>query len=392
MGSVWETRFTNHPLWALINQITGELKGLALPDDADSADSLSRLQWLVETINAHRQEDPRRYSTRMLDNVHIQIAANVQPDLAQYARDPDGCAPHLRTAADGVDAVLEQLGTWPPLSPKGAGQAARRAYSRYETAMKVSLEALQADRAQLLRQVEAIRRAVAAESVTITEYKRELEKGIKDSLELQVSAATENYRANLDELEETLMTAVLGANRDLASLEEMRHQGANVLTALTQRAVADSYGKNARNKALAGWTWDLLGLAVGGVPLVILLAHYFSSDSSILASTTITLTRLGIALTAIGLACLCFIRGSVNHRESRSAKRADLRLRTVHGFIANQPEEVREAVLEGMANRIYLQGILEGDGNHDGGRVELATYLARARARHQADYFVGDEG
>ena len=352
MGSIWETRFNNHPLWALINQITGELERLVLPDDVDAADSLSRLQWLVETIQDHRQEDPRRYSTRMLDNVHIHIAANVQAHLAHYARDSDGCAPDLRAAADGIDAVLEQLGTWPALSPKGIGQA---------------------------------------QSVTITAYKRELEKEIKDSLEKQVSDAMQNYRAHLNELEETLMTAALGASRDLASLEEMRSQGANVLAALTQQAVADSYGKNARNKALAGWTWDLMGLTVGGVPLVILLTHYFSSDSSILATPAITLTRLGIAFTAIGLGCLCFARGAVNHRESRRSKRADLRLRTVHGFIANQPEEVREAVLEGMANRIYLQGILESKDDHDGGRVELATYLARARARREADYYLGGE-
>ena len=264
MGSIWETRFNNHPLWALINQITGELERLVLPDDVDAADSLSRLQWLVETIQDHRQEDPRRYSTRMLDNVHIHIAANVQAHLAHYARDSDGCAPDLRAAADGIDAVLEQLGTWPALSPKGIGQA---------------------------------------QSVTITAYKRELEKEIKDSLEKQVSDAMQNYRAHLNELEETLMTAALGASRDLASLEEMRSQGANVLAALTQQAVADSYGKNARNKAFAGWTWDLMDSTVGGVPLVILLTHYFSSDSSVLATPAITLTRLGIAFTAIGLGC-----------------------------------------------------------------------------------------
>jgi hypothetical protein len=361
MGSIWETRFSNHPLWALINQITGELESLAFPDDMDLADSLSRLQWLMETIKAHQQEDPRRYSTGMLDNVHIRIAANVQPQLAHYAQDPDGCARHLRTAADGVDTVLEQLGTWPALSPAGAAQAAGRAYSQYETSVKRSLEALRADRDQLHREVE------------------------------EISDATEQYRANLDDLEETLMSAVLGASRDLASLAEMRGQGANVLAALTQRAVADNYGKNARNKAFAGWTWDVMGLAAGGVPLGILLANLLSSDSTILSSTTITLTRLGIALAAVGLAYFCFTRGSVNHRESRRAKRADLRLRTVHGFVANQPEEVKEAVLEGMANRIYLQGILESDDDRDGARMDLTTYLARARARRQAnDYARGE--
>jgi hypothetical protein len=390
MGSIWETRFNNHPLWALINQITGELEGLVFPDDADLADSLSRLQWLTETIKAHRQEDPRRYSTGMLDNVHIRIAANVQPHLSQYAKDPDGFAPYLRTAADGIDTVLEQLGTWPALSPKGAAQAAGRAYSQYESSVKCSLEALQADRDRLHRQLDGIREAAAAESATMTKYKRELEKEIKDSLETRVSDATEHYRANLDGLEETLVAAVLGASRDLASLEEMQGRGANVLAALTQRAVADNYGKNARNKAFAGWTWDILGLAVGGVPLGLVLVHLFRSDSTVLASTTLTLTRLGIALAAVALAYFCFLRGSVNHRESRRAKRADLRLRTVHGFVANQPEEVKEAILEGMANRIYLQGILENDDARDTARVDLTTYLARARARRQASDYVGD--
>jgi len=167
MGSLWETRFNNHPLWALINQINRELDGLALPDDVDLADSLSRLQWLTETIKAHRQEDPRRYSVGMLDNVHIRIAANVQPHLSQYAQDPNGFAPYLRTAADGIDTVLEQLGNWPAISPKGAAQAAGRAYSQYETSVKFSLESLQADRDQLHRQIEAIRQAFAAESVTM---------------------------------------------------------------------------------------------------------------------------------------------------------------------------------------------------------------------------------
>jgi len=390
MGSIWETRFNNHPLWALINQITGELEGLVFPDDADLADSLSRLQWLIETIKAHRQEDPRRYSTGMLDNVHIRIATNVQPHLSQYAKDPDGFAPYLRTAADGIDTVLEQLGTWPALSPKGAAQAAGRAYSHYESSVKFSLEALQADRDRLHRQLDGIREAAAAESATMTKYKRELEKEIKDSLETRVSDATEHYRANLDGLEETLVAAVLGASRDLASLEEMQGRGANVLAALTQRAVADNYGKNARNKAFAGWTWDIMGLAVGGVPLGLVLVHLFRSDSTVLASTTLTLTRLGIALAAVALAYFCFLRGSVNHRESRRAKRADLRLRTVHGFVANQPEEVKEAILEGMANRIYLQGILENDDDHNTTRVDLTTYLARARARRQASDYVGD--
>ena len=388
MGSIWETRFNNHPLWALINQITGELERIAFPDQEDLADSLSRLQWLIETINAHQQEDARRYSTGMLDSVHIQIAANVQPHLSQYAQDPDGFASCLQAAAAGIDAVVEQMGAWPPLSPKGAAQAARRAYSQFATSVKLSLESLQADRDQLQLQLAAIRDAVAAESVTMTEYKRELENEIKDSLETQISAATENYREHLDGLEETLVAAVLEASRDLASLEEMRGRGANVLTALTQRAVADSYGEDARNKAFAGWIWDVLGLAVGAGPLAVLLIHMFQSDSNILSSTTITLTRLGIALAAVGLACLCFLRGSINHRESRSAKRADLRLRTVHGFIANQPEEVKEAVLEGMANRIYLQGILESEDDRGGG-AELATYLARARARRQANDYVG---
>jgi hypothetical protein len=62
MGTVWETRFNNHALWALVAQMGDQLDAARVPEDVDLLDSFSRLVWLIETINAHRLEDARRYS------------------------------------------------------------------------------------------------------------------------------------------------------------------------------------------------------------------------------------------------------------------------------------------------------------------------------------------
>ena len=184
------------------------------------ADSLSRLHWLVETIqcasagrpatllDAHARQCPHSYRGK-----------RAGPPLVSSARDPDGFAPHLRTAADGIDAVLEHLGTWPPLSPKGAGQAARRAHSQYEDLDESFARSSPGRSRSATSPGGGNSSGRRGQSVTITQYKGEFEKEIKDSLEQQISATTQNYRANLDELEETLMTAVLGASRDLASLD-----------------------------------------------------------------------------------------------------------------------------------------------------------------------------
>jgi len=127
------------------------------------------------------------------------------------------------------------------------------------------------------------------------------------------------------------------------------------------------------------------GLGIGGGPLILLLIHFFQVEPGAgTTSTSLTLSRVGISIAAVGLAALCFRRGTSNHKEARRAKRADLRLSTVHPFIANQDPDFQRAVLEGMADRIYLQGILD-DAEADADPNILETALARVRERGKED-------
>ena len=197
----------------------------------------------------------------------------------------------------------------------------------------------------------------------------------------------ESAQAHLDRVSSTLAKieadGSAGADR-LASLTKMEGKGKKVLESLANRAVAKDYRKAALNKAVGGWIWDLLGLAVGGVPLVMLLIHFFQVDGRNATTESLTLARIGISLAAVGLATLCFRRGSTNHAESRRAKRADLRLTTVHPFIANEDEDFKRAIVEGMAERIYLHGML-GEDVGDSDPSVLEKLIQRVQQRREPE-------
>lgn len=378
---LWETRFGNHPLWALIDQLAEQLEGVETPSDVDLADSLDRLNWLVQTLKTHREgEDPRRYSPTMLDNVQRAIAGNVQNQVSQYLADPATYGANLRGAADAVDTVVDLMGNWPLLSPKGAAQAAGRAASAYVSATNSALKTLNADKASMQESLTDLQAIVKAEKEALTQLRSDFQENAEERADQAAQDVTDRYvgeaLGSLDEIRRLLNDA----RSQKAALDEAATEGKNLVTAIGRKAVAEDYRQNARNKAIAGWIWDFAGLAVGATPLVLLLVHFFQVDPGTNTATSLTLTRIGISIAAVGLAGLCFSRGSANHKESRRAKRADIRLRTVHPFIVNQDPEIQEAILEGMADRIYLQGLLdERDGDHDDKMLD--TYLARVRAR-----------
>src|SRR5690242_13184940 len=114
MDSIWKTRFRNHELWSVVGQFDAAVKEIELPSEVDQADSLARLQWLDEQLQAHRgAEDVNGYAPTMLENVKRQLEGNVQPQVAQFNADPATHQSSLRAAADQVDSVLDQMATWP---------------------------------------------------------------------------------------------------------------------------------------------------------------------------------------------------------------------------------------------------------------------------------------
>ena len=335
MTSIWETRFQTHGLWSVLDQVRGQLADLETPTAVEGADSLSRLQWLAALLEAHRNaEDVRGYTPTMLAGVQSQFAANIQTNLAQYVNDPEANQTFLRTAADQVDSVVDHMGAWPPLPAKGATIAAGQAAAAFEKSTKAALETLEQERDAAIEEVATLKATVADNTKALQDALTKFETDSDAALEAKLD---ESAQAHLDRVSSTLAKieadGSAGADR-LASLTKMEGEGKKVLESLANRAVAKDYRKAALNKAVGGWIWDLLGLAVGGVPLVMLLIHFFKVDDRNATTESLTLARIGISLAAVGLASLCFRRGSTNHAESRRAKRADLRLTTVHPFMA----------------------------------------------------------
>lgn len=385
MASIWETRFNNHALWTVLDQTRQQLNDIEMPSNVDGADSLARMIWLAELLQAHRENDDiRGYTPTMLENVHRMLAGNVQNQLIQYMADTDTYAANLNTAAQQVDSVLDQMGTWPPLPPKRAAIAAGRRYSKYEQATNAALQTLTVQRDELLASLSEMRRTIeldkASLQTALTQFESEADAAIQERLE-EVSS---KYLSEVKDSIESINTDRGAASDVRSELTQMSHEGKNILEAVANKAVANNYRRNARNKSIAGWFWDVFGLVIGGASVTLLLVHLFDENAAD-TSTALALTRLAVSIAGVGLAALCFQRGGGNHKEARRAKRADIRLSTVEPFIVNQDDEFKDAIMEGMADRIYLQGILDTeDSSHDASLYEQALKRVRERKRTAA--------
>jgi hypothetical protein len=384
---MWNERRDRHELWTTLDELDGVTDGLPTPATADLIDSLDRLRWLIQLLRVHQAEDGRAYSPSMLDEVNRQLGGNVLASVRPYLADPDNNGPALQTAATLVDTVLDSMKSWPVLSPRGAAQAAGKAWADYASAAATALD----DLAEKVGELEAAASAVGTQQ-------QELVAGISAQQESLATRVEEELRttaagvvtANDGEVQQSrqrmqdLLTSLAAEDERIRKLgEETR----NIAATFAKRAQAQDYGRNARNKAVAGWVWDIFGVLIGGAALAILLWHFFNPTTGDGGATdngvALALTRLAISGAAVGLAFLCFRRGSENHRESRRSKRAEIRLRTADPFLANLHPDVREAVLEGMADRIYLLGQLDED--PEPSTKKLSDYIAAVRGRKDVE-------
>lgn len=373
MPDTWETRLREHALWPVVDSVTAALGGLQLPADSPSADALSRLQWLVATLAAHRDvEDARAYTPGMLDATLPVLTAGVQASLNLYVADPETNPDALRVAGEQVDSVVGAMATWPPLSQKGTAIAAGQAAAAYEKAAKGALEVLSDQADTLTAQLGLL----ASQAQTAAQAQADANDTVIQELVGKTVASTTAMGKAMEGLHGE-------ASETLARMKELEGEGENIVARIATKGVAKDYAGDARRKAFAGWIWDFFGVAIGLIFGGLLLQHLFSNDAPA-DGIPLGLTRLAVSVGGLGLAALCFARGRSNHIEARRSKRAHLRLSTAGPFVANMDEEFQDVVLEGMADRIYLQGILTEDesGRYDETLVEKIR--ARIRARREA--------
>ncbi|MBP2454624.1 hypothetical protein [Mycolicibacterium lutetiense] len=437
MADQWDRRFDDHPVWGAVVTLKDHLSKIDLPSDPQLAESYRRLERLVATLDAYREAENNKdlFTNTMLQSVYDAMVQYVLNMLSQYVQDPATYAGSLTSAADNVDTVHEQLARWPALSLRGRAVAAGQAAGQYEDASKEALarfsvqveeigekvtglrariddevEQVQQVRSEAIQelqtnvdthltsvkeQVVEIENAVSGHLKTLENLTDKTEESLKDRLaefgEWSRTEAADSIREAINELREDTAKSVAETKAALEETKrlhnetaELEKQTRNTAEALAQRAVADDYQKNARNKAFAGWVWDVLGFVVGAVPLGFVLYHFLTVTDNTDNLAALTVSRVGVSAAAVGVAALCFHRGSQNHKESRIAKRTDLRVRTVRPFLANLEPDVRDAVIEGMADQLYLQGKMETLGPQEGAEAEenlLARYLKDRRLR-----------
>lgn len=382
MATAWESRFTNHSLWTLVNQIAESLDGVAIPGDTDGAGEVLRIRLVIEALHAHREEDSAKYTGAMLDRVYSILSQNIAAWVQQYKDDPDAYAASLRSAADAMDNVIDNMVYLPALTPKGMAQAAGKAAKAYETA---SVQAL----ADLNNEVKRLHDLVAKLETTLTAHETRMTVEQKTFIDESRDELHGEFMKAVSDFEQASATSLTDSEKALSSarsivtqLESLHEQSGKIAGAVARRAVAHDYQRNARNKAVGGWIWDMIGTLIGAAALGALLYHLLTAKGE--TSLPLATTRLAVSVGGLGLAALCFRRGSGNHAESRRAKRADIRLSTVNAFVANLDPDVQAAVIEGMAERIYIDGELDVPDKDDTGHKTLEERVVAYRARKAA--------
>ena len=440
----WETRFDNHPLWSALETLKGQVDAVELPIDPSLAAAYNRVLRMIATVESYKDSENSKdlYTNTMLQQVYNAITQYVSNEISQYAQDPAAYAARLTTAAGNVDTVFDELAKWPALSTRGRAVAAGQAAAQYAEASAEALARfreqvdtlgeqvttlharvheemgqLETTRDQTVeqlqektnREIESLRSQVVDLENLISEHTQRLA-SVTDSTERSLQQKLEEFgqwskeqvgekigdelKSIQDATDTTIARTQAGLDNVQSLLRETKkltQQTRNLVQSFAERAVAGDYQKNARNKSVAGWFWDILGFVVGAVPLSLVLYHFLVVTQAPQSIETLTLTRVGISAAAVGVAALCFHRGSQNHKESRLAKRTDLRVRTVHPFLANLDPDVQQAVLEGMADQIYLQGRLDEPGLESKGdndeRNFLKKYLDKViERREKAEY------
>lgn len=373
MANAWETRFNNHTLWSTVVQITETLNGIEAPVDPDAAADLRRLRLIVETLAQHRKEGPLRYTNGMLDRVYSTLSPSIPTWLEQYRSDAVANAASLRSASDGAEPVLEQMATLPSLTPKGAAIAAGKAAKGYQAASQTALARMQNDITKFQAAVRGLDEKVAA---IAEETADGLEKQASDVVDQILREQESRWKASLSAVD----VALEDAQTEVREIQKLHAESGRIASAVARKAVANSYQKNAFNKALGGWFWDVVGTIIGSIALGTLLYHLLTATGE--TSMPLATTRLAVSIGGLGLAALCFRRGSGNHLESRRAKRADIRLSTVNAFVANLDPDVQAVVIEGMAERIYIDGELDVVQEKDGSvRQTLEDRVTKYRER-----------
>ncbi|MFZ2178242.1 MAG: hypothetical protein WAW17_30305, partial [Rhodococcus sp. (in: high G+C Gram-positive bacteria)] len=399
MTSTWDARFDGHALWSAVDTLTEHLRNCDTPDQSNELDHLNRLRKLAGILGEHKNSDQGRdlYTDRMLTGVHSALANSINPEIEIYAKDRVNTS-HLQNAATNCDIAFDTIAGWPPLPATGYAQAAGRAFKEYEKSAKSSMDELNElyretdskykeleKRFQLAQdkidgQSDEFATSLEAREAQYLEAISQVEQSGREAYDKSIREHVDSQASHLTDLNAIAANTLLETQEYSNKALEAWKATEQAATWLSERAIATDFGKQARNKAVAGWAYDLLAATVAAVPLTLVLVHFLTAEPDSGSAISVTIARASVTIGALIVAGILFSRGATNHREARLSKSADIRLGTLEAFISKLGADEAAIIRQGMAENIYLKGTLADEQTPD--RTSLLPNVLPRRSRN----------
>ena len=394
--SQWETRFEDNAVWVRTAELGQILNDLPAADGSDEMLYINRIRQLHGLILEHRENGNKDvYSPRMFSTLDSVLVNQVNNYVNSFKDSPDSHQDHLRMAAvDGVDAALDAIAQWPAIPATGLARAAGKAFKEHEKVavealdetnrlyqeLSVAFSTLKTDAATLRDQFDSV---IAQFTSSLEERESEYTNAISIVEQSGADAYDKAIRRDLQARAAALDKILQDAKTELAEVEtsakqasEWEESSKSSANWLSEQAVATDFGRQARRKSAAGWLYDILGVAAGGVPLVLVLIHFLNDTTPGGSAVSTTIARASVTVAALVVAGYLFSRGSTNHRQARNRKSAYIWLRTLEAFISKLSADDAAEIRRGMAENIYLNGKLS-DEEPDKKQTLLSSFMSR---------------
>lgn len=386
----WETTYLEHPLWAAASTALADLaSGVeALPDhDRTCSD---RIRFVLNYLSD--QADPAQplVSRASLDAAQ-QAVASLGAQVNQWVATQN--ASYLEDAASTrVDALLDALRGWPLSKDRYAKgvmaaaedfvgqshselQALREGVGEVQTELADMRKTLEDDRKASELAVEDFKAKVQAAKDATERQTTRLDEALnglqatfaaaeaqraethRAALEAQAKAEAEAREAAGKTLKDDREQWAADADAALAQIKDLKSQADELVGAVGLAVTSTEYSKYAEQERKAANFWRGIAASSFGLAFVVFLLMLLAGlGGQITGDTPWQLVVFKVTGSA-GLLALGYYAGreSKSHREAeRTAKSIQLDLAALEPFIANMPEDQKERIRLGAAQRLFV--------------------------------------
>lgn len=264
-----------------------------------------------------------------------------------------------------IDRAFEHLASsWPAHNGRRVVDIAQSTYNHYVDEAEKRIKEIrdQADKIDSLKDefddfLESTKNEIVETKEVMEKRTDEIEeatnarhKEMGEQYEDFLVSAKENAEKSIEQITESYLKKIKEINR---SAEILLEQVQKRSSSISGWAIADSYGKYARNKTVATLVYDILAIAFSVVGIFLV---GFALNAVEDKETAISVFRVTVSIASFTIAGFLFRRGTFNQREAKSAKRTELTLRQYEPFIANLETEDKKSITKEIAERIFVKG------------------------------------